>query len=79
MDYNNFEGLYLDLGFVDMDNLMKQDRFSNMTTDEKKEYLERNRSVLSKDTIDRMEASIVEEDDVPDVDKPSGTFNDHSI
>ncbi|MCH5249000.1 MAG: hypothetical protein J1E98_03675 [Lachnospiraceae bacterium] len=77
MDYNNFEGLYLDLGFVAMDNLMKQDRFSNMTDDEKKEYIERNRSVLSEDTIDRMEASIVEEDDVPDLDKPSGTFGDH--
>ena len=77
MDYNNFEGLYLDLGFVAMDNLMKKDRFSNMTTDEKKEYIERNRSVLSEDTIDRMEASIVEEDDVPDLDKPSGTFKDH--
>ena len=78
MDYNNFEGLYLDLGFVAMDNQMKQDRFSNMTTDEKKEYIERNRSVLSEDTIDRMEASIVDEDDVPDLDKPSGSFKDHT-
>lgn len=78
MDYNNFEGLYLDLGFVAMDNLMKQDRFSNMTDDEKKEYIERNRSVLSEDEIDRMTASLVEEDEVPDLGKPSDLFNDKS-
>lgn len=78
MDYNNFEGLYLDLGFVAMDNLMKQDRFSNMTDDEKKEYIERNRSVLSEDEIDRMTASIAEEDEVPDLGKPSDLFNDKS-
>ena len=79
MDYNNFEGLYLDLGFVAMDNLMKNEKFSDMSTDEKKEYIERNRGVLSEDTIEKMEASIVEEDDVPDLDKTSGSFDNHSF
>ncbi len=62
MDYNE---LPLSIGVLGLENQMKEDRFYNMTDDEKKEYLERNRSVLSKDEIERMSAAIIEEDETP--------------
>lgn len=72
MDYNH---LPLSLGFLAMENQMQEDRFSNMTDDEKREYIERNRSNLPEDTIDRLTASIVEDDGSPNFDMPSGLFN----
>lgn len=72
MDYNQ---LPLSLGFLAMENQIEMDRFSNMTDDEKKEYIERNRSALSEGTINMLTESIVEEDDDgPDFDAPSGLF-----
>ena len=65
----------LSLGFLALENQIEMDRFSNMTNDEKKEYIERNRSSLSKDTIDRLTDSIVEEKDGGlNLDMPSGLF-----
>lgn len=77
MDYSQMP---LGLGFAMFENQMEMDRFSNMTDDEKREYIERNRSVLSERTINKMMESIVDDkDDVPDLDKSSGLFNDRSI
>ena len=59
MDYNQ---LPLSLGFLGMENQIENDRFSNMSDDEKKEYIERNRSRLSDDVVDRLTASIAEDD-----------------
>ena len=59
MDYNQ---LPLSLGFLGMENQIENDRFSNMSDDEKKEYIERNRSRLSDDVIDRLTSSIAEDD-----------------
>lgn len=59
MDYNQ---LPLSLGFLGMENQIENDKFSNMSDDEKKEYIERNRSRLSDDEVDRLTASIVEDD-----------------
>lgn len=77
MDYNQ---LPLSLGFLGMENQIKNDRFSNLSDDEKKEYIERNRSRLSDDTIDRLTASIVEdEDDGSHFGESSGVFNNRNI
>lgn len=59
MDYNQ---LPLSLGFLGMENQIENDKFSNMSDDEKKEYIERNRSRLSDDEVDRLTASIAEDD-----------------
>lgn len=59
MDYNQ---LPLSLGFLGLENQIENDRFSNMSDDEKKEYIERNRSRLSDDEIDRLTSSIAEDD-----------------
>ena len=59
MDYNQ---LPLSLGFLGMENQIEMDRFSNLSDDEKKEYIERNRSRLSEDVVDRLTASIAEDD-----------------
>lgn len=59
MDYNQ---LPLSLGFLGMENQIEMDRFSNLSDDEKKEYIERNRSRLSDDVVDRLTASIAEDD-----------------
>ncbi len=59
MDYNQ---LPLSLGFLGMENQIENDRFSNLSDDEKKEYIERNRSRLSDDEVDRLTSSIVEDD-----------------
>lgn len=59
MDYNQ---LPLSLGFLGMENQIENDRFSNLSDDEKKEYIERNRSRLSDDVIDRLTSSIAEDD-----------------
>lgn len=77
MDYNQMP---LSLGFLAMENQTEMDRFYNMTEDEKKEYIERNRSNLSENTIDKLTASIVEdEDDALNFDQPSELFNDRSF
>ncbi len=59
MDYNQ---LPLSLGFLGMENQIENDRFSNLSDDEKKEYIERNRSRLSDDVVDRLTSSIAEDD-----------------
>ncbi len=59
MDYNQ---LPLSLGFLGMENQIEMDRFSNLSDDEKKEYIERNRSRLSDDVIDRLTSSIADDD-----------------
>lgn len=59
MDYNQ---LPLSLGFLGMENQIGMDRFSNLSDDEKKEYIERNRSRLSDDVVDRLTSSIAEDD-----------------
>lgn len=59
MDYNQ---LPLSLGFLGMENQIEMDRFSNLSDDEKKEYIERNRGRLSDDVVDRLTSSIKDDD-----------------
>lgn len=64
MDYNN---LPLDLGLALTTNRAAMDRFVDMSDDEKEEFIERNRSVMSKKEIDKLVNSLAKEDEEPDL------------
>lgn len=64
MDYNN---LPLDLGLALTTNRAAMDRFVDMSDDEKEEFIERNRSVMSRKEIDRLVDSLAKEDEEPDL------------
>ena len=64
MDYNN---LPLDLGFAITTNRAAMDRFVDMTDDEKEEFIERSRGVMSKKEMERLVNSLVKEDEEPDL------------
>lgn len=64
MDYNN---LPLDLGLALTTNRAAMDRFVDMSDDEKEEFIERNRSVMSKKEIDELVNSLAKEDEEPDL------------
>lgn len=63
MDYNN---LPLDLGLALTTNRAAMDRFVDMTDDEKEEFIERNRSVMSRKEIDKLVNSLAK-DEEPDL------------
>lgn len=56
MDYNS--QIPVGLGFVYSANQMSEDRFSNLSDDEKREYIERNRDRLSKKELESLTASL---------------------
>lgn len=77
MDYNQMP---IGLGFSFMENRLAADKFYDMTDDEKKEYIERNRSNLSDGDIDKLTSSIGEdEEDGPDFGDPMGVFRGPGI
>lgn len=51
MDYNQ---LPLGIEYAFTESRMDRDKFTNMSDDEKKEYIERNRSALSKKELDEL-------------------------
>lgn len=57
----------LDLGIAITSNRAAMDRFIDMTDDEKSEFIERSRGVMSKSEIDRLVDSLVPEEEQPDV------------
>ena len=60
MDYNQMPFGY---EFALASNVAAEDDgYSNMSDDEKREYIERNRSRLSDDVIDRLTSSIAEDE-----------------
>lgn len=61
MDYNSQTSV--GLGFVYSANQMTEDRYSNMSDDEKREYIERNRDRLSDKEIEDLTASLGKEED----------------
>ncbi len=75
MDFNQMP---LELGYAMAADRLAADNFSNMSDDEKKEYIERNRSILSDKELDRMSASLKEEEDVHFGD-PTSLFRGPSI
>lgn len=64
MDYNN---LPLDLGLAITTNRAAMDRFVDLTDDEKEEFIERSRGVMSQSGIDRLVGSLAREDEDPDL------------
>ncbi len=78
MDYNNMP---LNLGLAITSNRMAMDRFIDMTDDEKNEFIERGRGMMSRDEIDDLVNSLVKEDGKPDVhlENVKDIFNGPSI
>ena len=77
MDFNQMP---LGFGFAYVADNMANRRFMDLSDDEKKEYIERNRSKLSKSELDKMTASLgQDEDDGPDPGNPASLFNGPSI
>ena len=64
MAYNN---LPLDLGLAITTNRAAMDRFVDLTDDEKEEFIERSRGVMSQSEIDRLVGSLAREDENPDL------------
>lgn len=80
MDYNNYNQMPIGLGLAFLENRLSSDRFYDMTDDEKKEYIERNRSNFSSSDIDKLTASIgSDEDDGPDFDNIGSIFRGPGI
>lgn len=64
MDYNE---LPLNLGFAISTNRAAMDRFVDMTDDEKEEFIERNRGVMSKSEIEKLVGSLADGEEKPDI------------
>ncbi|MCM1263686.1 MAG: hypothetical protein NC313_13310 [Butyrivibrio sp.] len=77
MDYNNYNNMPIGLGLAFMDNRLAEDKFYDMSDDEKKEYIERNRSSLSESDIDKLTASLGSDDD--DFGNPMSVFKGPGI
>ena len=60
MDYNE---LPLNLGLAFASNRLAMNRFANMNDDEKKEFVERSRSILSKKELDMLVSSLAKDDE----------------
>lgn len=78
MDYNNYNNMPIGLGLAFMDNRLSEDKFYDMSDDEKKEYIERNRSSLSESDIDKLTASLGSDDD-DDFGNPMSVFKGPGI
>lgn len=77
MDYN---GMSTNLGAAAAVNRLREDRYDNMTDDEKREYVERHRNSMSKSELDEMLSSIgKDEEPVFDLDHVKDLFNGPSI
>ena len=64
MDYNT---LPVGLGLAFASNRTAMDRFADMTDNEKEEFIERSRGVMSKKEMERLVNSLVKEDEEPDL------------
>lgn len=64
MDYNT---LPIGLGLAFANNRPAMDRFVDMTEEEKEEFVERSRGVLSEKEMDQLVASLVKEDEKPNL------------
>lgn len=64
MDYNT---LPVGLGLAFAANRTAMDRFADMTDNEKEEFIERSRGVMSKKEMERLVNSLVKEGEEPDL------------
>lgn len=60
MDYNQIP---LNAEYAFAESQMDKDKYTNMSDDEKREYIERNRSALSKKELEKLIDSLGEDDD----------------
>ncbi len=60
MDYNQIP---LNVEYAFAESQMDKDKYTNMSDDEKREYIERNRSALSKKELEKLIDSLGEDDD----------------
>lgn len=80
MDYNDYNQMPIGLGLAFIENRLSSDKFYDMTDDEKKEYIERNRSNFSDKDIDKLTASIGnDEDEEPKFEDPGSIFRGPGI
>lgn len=72
MDFNQMP---LGLGIAYVSNRVAMDKFTDMSDDEKREYIERNRSSLSDDELESLTASLGEDaEDKPEYKNPMSMF-----
>ncbi|MBD5508796.1 MAG: hypothetical protein HDR05_12330 [Lachnospiraceae bacterium] len=64
MDYNT---LPIGLGLAFANNRLAMDRFADMTDEEKEDFVERSRGAMSEKDMDQLVASLVKEDEKPDL------------
>ncbi len=64
MDYNT---LPIGLGLAFANNQPAMDRFVDMTDEEKEEFVERSRGAMSERDMDQLVASLVKEDEKPNL------------
>ena len=64
MDYTNMP---LGLGIAITSNRAAMDRFVDMSDEEKNDFIERGRGIMSRTEIDKLVNSLVPEDEKPDV------------
>ncbi|MCD7725388.1 MAG: hypothetical protein LUI12_07560 [Clostridiales bacterium] len=64
MDYND---LPIGLGLAFATNRAAMDRFVDMTDNEKEEFVERSRSVMSKSEMERLVGSLAQDDEEPEL------------
>ena len=64
MDYNT---LPVGLGLAFATHWVAMERFAGMTDNEKEEFIERSRGVMSKKEMERLVNSLVKEDEEPDL------------
>ncbi len=76
MDFNQMP---LELGYAMAADRLAMNQFSNMSDDEKKEYIERNRSILSAKEVDRISASLRDEDEEVHFSDPTNLFRGPGI
>ena len=76
MDFNQMP---LELGYAMAADRLAMNQFSNMYDDEKKEYIERNRSILSDKEVDRISASLRDEDEEVHFSDPTNLFRGPGI
>lgn len=77
MDYNQMPFGY---GFAPIIDVEDQDGYSNMSDDEKREYIERHRSKLSESELEKLTSSLGnEEEEVPHFKDPISLFKGPSI
>ncbi|MDE5933434.1 MAG: hypothetical protein K2H40_13285 [Lachnospiraceae bacterium] len=76
MDFNQMP---LGLGYAAAMDRLTMDNFSNMSDDEKKEYIERNRSNLSEEELERISSSLNEEEEDVHFGDPTTLFRGPSI